>query len=187
MNKVQYITRKGSFDSMHRVMNERMKCYLPHGHTYLYELEFEFSEMEEIGYAIDFKEIKRVGCQWIDDILDHGAILNPHDAIMIKAVKDLEGKLWYMSLNGEKQYCNPSAENIAKEIFLAMEVLFSEYSNLHIHKIILWETPNCCTTCTKESISDLERQHWLATNEDAISLYRDEKGKFEYDDRKNLQ
>ena len=56
--KKQYITRKGTFDSGHRVMNERMKCFNIHGHTYLYELEFEFNEMEEIGYAIDFKEIK---------------------------------------------------------------------------------------------------------------------------------
>jgi len=73
--KKQYITRKGSFDSGHRVMNERMKCFNIHGHTYLYELEFEFNEMEEIGYAIDFKEIKRVGWQWINDIIKNGMIL----------------------------------------------------------------------------------------------------------------
>ena len=76
MSKIQYISRKGNCDSMHRVMNEKMKCFLPHGHTYLYELTFSFENMEEIGYAIDFKEIKRVFCQWIDDLLDHGAILN---------------------------------------------------------------------------------------------------------------
>ena len=43
--KKQYITRKGTFDSGHRVMNERMKCFNMHGHTYLYELEFEFNEI----------------------------------------------------------------------------------------------------------------------------------------------
>ncbi len=58
--KIQYISRKGNFDSGHRVMNEFMKCYNIHGHTYLYELTFSFENMEEIGYAIDFKEIKRV-------------------------------------------------------------------------------------------------------------------------------
>lgn len=182
--KKQYITRKGSFDSGHRVMNERMKCFNMHGHTYLYELEFEFSEMEEIGYAIDFKEIKRVGCQWIDDIIDHGMIVNPHDKIVIDAAKGTGSKIWYMSLNGENQYCNPSAENIAKEIFLAMAVLFEKYDNLRIHKITLWETPNCSTTCTRESISELESSNWFDVNYDAVSLYRDNKGKFEYDDRK---
>jgi 6-pyruvoyltetrahydropterin/6-carboxytetrahydropterin synthase len=182
--KKQYITRKGSFDSGHRVMNEKMKCFNMHGHTYLYELEFEFNEMEAIGYAIDFKEIKRVGCQWIDDLLDHGMIVNPHDKIVIDAAKGTGSKIWYMSLNGENQYCNPSAENIAKEIFLAMDVLFSDYENLHIHKITLWETPNCCTTCIKESISEVEKDNWMMCNKDGVTFYKDQKGIMNYDDRK---
>ena len=182
--KKQYITRKGTFDSGHRVMNERMKCFNMHGHTYLYELEFEFNEMEEIGYAIDFKEIKRVGCQWIDDILDHGFIVNPQDIDVITACKATESKIWYMSLNGENQYCNPSVENLAKEIFLAMEILFAPYSYLRINKITLYETPNCFTTCVKESISKIEEENWCRSNADAVAMYRDDKGVFEYDDRK---
>lgn len=182
--KRQYITRKGNFDSMHRVMNERMKCYLPHGHTYLFELEFEFNEMDEIGYAIDFKEIKRVGCQWIDDLLDHGAILNPKDEILIKAVKDLEGKLWLMSLNGEGEYCNPSVENIAKEVFCAMDVLFKQYKGLAIHAITIYETPNCFTRCVRESLSIAEYNNWTACREKQVAQYRDQAGRVEYDDRK---
>lgn len=183
--KKQYITRKGSFDSGHRVMNEMMKCFNIHGHTYLYELEFEFNEMEEIGYAIDFKEIKRVGCQWIDDNLDHGMILNPKDIQLIKTTQDLGGKLWLMSLNGKDQYCNPSVENIAKELFLSMSLLFKEYDNLRIHKITLWETPNCYTVCTRESISEEEAQNWINQNGDITLQYAQEKGILEYDDRKN--
>lgn len=182
--KKQYISRKGTFDSGHRVMNERMKCFNMHGHTYLYDLEFEFNEMEHIGYAIDFKEIKRVGCQWIDDILDHGFLVNPEDVDVIAACKATRSKIWYMSLNGEYQYCNPSVENIAKEIFLAMEVLFANYEHLKIHKITIYETPNCCTTCISESISDRERDNWMRTNRTHVELYRDEKGYVEYDDRK---
>jgi 6-pyruvoyltetrahydropterin/6-carboxytetrahydropterin synthase len=184
MKKIQYITRKGSFDSGHRVMNERMKCFNLHGHTYLYELTFEFNEMESIGYAIDFKEIKRIGCQWIDDILDHGMLVNPHDTAVIDAAKATGSKIWYMSLNGEGNYCNPSVENIAKEVFLAMEILFSKYENLRIHSITLWETPNSATTCIAESIHPAEKDNWLLANEDAIAFYRDEKGYMEYDDRK---
>jgi hypothetical protein len=43
--------------------------------------------MESIGYAIDFKEIKRVGLQWIDDYMDHCFIANPHDTVIIDAAK----------------------------------------------------------------------------------------------------
>ena len=182
--KKQYITRKGNFDSGHRVMNERMKCFNIHGHTYLYELEFEFNEMEEIGYAIDFKEIKRVGCQWIDDILDHGMILNPQDYRLVKTTIEYDSKYWLMSLNGEGEYCNPSVENIAKEIFLAMDILFIPYQNIRINKVTIYETPNCYTTCVAESISLEEADNWNAYRKDEVLAYGLGKGIFEYDDRK---
>ena len=183
MEKKQYIIRKGSFDSGHRVMNERMKCFNIHGHTYLYELEFEFNEIEKIGYAIDFKEIKRIGCQWIDDYLDHGMILNPEDILLIKTTKEYNSKLWLMGLNG-LNYCNPSVENIAKEIFLAMTLLFKGYNNLKINKVTLWETPNCYTVCLRESISNEEMNNWLLLREEEIMIYSRDKGRIEYDDRK---
>lgn len=189
MKKTQYISRKGNFDSGHRVMNEHRKCYNAHGHTYLYELTFSFENMEEIGYAIDFKEVKRVFCQWIDDVLDHGMILNPHDHILIDATTKLGTKLWLMSLNGEGEYCNPSVENIAKEIFLAMDtltkVLYRESkTKLQIHKVLIYETPNCYTECLQESISDTERLLFSKSRWNELKDYAEAKGIFEYDDRK---
>jgi len=186
---IQYIYRKGSFDSAHRVMNEYMKCYNIHGHTYLYELCFSFENMEEIGYAIDFKEIKRVGAQWIDDILDHGCILNAKDEQLIQTVKDYKTKLWLMSLAGENEYCNPSVENIAREMFLAMEILFDTMykdspTGLKIHKITLYETPNCWTECTADSVTDIERINFQKARFNEIYQYALDKGIMEYDDRK---
>lgn len=181
---MQIITRKGNFDSGHRVMNESMKCFNLHGHSYLYDLSFCFQQSEEIGYALDFKEIKRVYCQWIDDILDHGMILNPKDDITIKCVKDLGSKIWLMSLNGENEYCNPSVENIAKEIFLAMSVLVKNYPLLQIHSVKIFETPNCSTECFYHSLSSMEISNWLAVREKEIKAYADSKGVLEYDDRK---
>ena len=180
---VQHIVRKGTFDSGHRVMNERMKCFNIHGHTYLYDLSFSFNSMQSIGYAIDFKEIKRVACQWIDDILDHGMILNPCDELLLKTTQDLNGKYWLMSLNGEKNYCNPSVENVAKEIFLAMDLLFASYPALTTHKITLYETPNCYTICKNKSISNLERKNFMAAKGSVIAEYAKEKGIIDYDDR----
>lgn len=180
----QTITRKCTFDSGHRVMNERMKCFNIHGHTYLAELTFEFNQLESIGYAIDFKEIKRVGCQWIDDELDHGMILNSHDKDLIDTTIKLNGKKWLMSLNGRGEYCNPSAENIVKEIFLAMEVLFESYPSLRISHIKLAETPNCWTDCYRDSITIEERKNWNDVNYASVKDYANEKGVVEYDDRK---
>ena len=187
--KVQYISRKGNFDSGHRVMNEYMKCFNIHGHTYLYELTFSFENMEEIGYALDFKEIKRVYCQWIDDLLDHGMILNPKDELLIKTTKEYGTKLWEMSLNGKGEYCNPSVENIAKEVFLAMDhlshILYgTSQTGLKIHSVKIYETPNCWTECFRDSITETEQAHFMDANAKAIKEYAQEKGVLEYDDRK---
>jgi 6-pyruvoyltetrahydropterin/6-carboxytetrahydropterin synthase len=186
---MQIITRKGNFDSGHRVMNEFMKCFNIHGHTYLYELSFSFENMEDIGYALDFKEVKRVFCQWIDDILDHGMILNPKDELLIKTTREYGTKLWLMSLNGKGEYCNPSVENIAKEVFLSMEILSETLyaktpTGLKPHSVKIFETPNCSTECFNESISPDERLFFRHTNLCDIEEYAIEKGVLEYDDRK---
>jgi len=181
---MQYITRSGNFDSGHRVMNEAMKCFNIHGHTYLYDLTFSFKTMEDIGYTIDFKEIKRIGCQWIDDVLDHGLIVNPKDTVYIEAAKSINNKIWKMSLNGEGKYCNPTVENVAREVFIAMEILFESYSDLKIHQIKIHETPNCHTVCDYDSIPNVERENFRDTNFVSIKEYADEKGILEYDDRK---
>lgn len=145
--------------------------------------------MEEIGYAIDFKEIKRVGLQWIDDILDHGMIVNPHDTVVIEATEALGTKMWKMSLNGGGNYCNPSVENISKEIFLAMEILFDEIykdgvTGLKIHKVTIYETPNCSTDCLADSIREEERENFRKVRYEEIKGYAQAKGVLEYDDRK---
>lgn len=191
MKTIQTITRKGNFDSGHRVLNEFMKCFNIHGHTYLYELTFSFENMEEIGYAIDFKEIKRVFCQWIDDILDHGMLLNPKDEKLIQTTKDYGSKYWLMSLNGKGEYCNPSVENIAKEVFLSMDILSDTlYQNsptrLKIFSVKIYETPNCYTDCFRKSISINERRNFIKTRYNEISKYALDKGILEYDDRKRV-
>jgi len=180
---MQYITRSGTADIGHRVMNEKMKCYNLHGHTYLFDLTFSFDSMKEIGYAIDFKEIKRVACQWIDDKLDHGFIANPHDVVYIQAALVEGSKIWKMSLEGEDNYCNPSVENVAREIFLAMEILFEEYEDLNIHEIKLNETPKCYTICNYNSIPEQERTNFRNVRYNEIKEYANEKGIVEYDDR----
>jgi 6-pyruvoyltetrahydropterin/6-carboxytetrahydropterin synthase len=182
---IQYITRAGSFDSGHRVMNERMKCFNVHGHTYLYELTFEFDNSKEIGYPVDFKEIKRVACEWIEIYLDHGFIANPKDVEVIDLVKRLDNKLWVMTLNGEGEYCNPTAENIAKELFLAIDAISHNWhKGLRLSLIKLWETPNCHTTCVRESMTKEETTNFYIARGKELEEYVKKMGTVEYDDRK---
>lgn len=180
----QYITRTTAIDTGHRVMSEMYKCFNCHGHRYKIELTYEFEQMEEIGYAVDFKEIKRVHCAYLDDYLDHGFALNPHDTILIEAMQKVGTKLWIMSLNGEN-YCNPSVENLSKEIFLAVNYLTDRsYPLIKLHKVRVYETENCLVDTYSGSISDEEKANFLTKHEQELIQYADSKGVLEYDDRK---
>lgn len=187
---MQLISRKTNLDAGHRVKNQTMACRFLHGHTYLTELTFSFENTEGLGYAVDFKEIKRVFIQFLLDKIDHGMILNPHDVEIIDLIKKEGGKIWLMSLNGEGEYCNPTVENIAKEIFMSMaiisHILYGDSSTgLKIHQVKIYETPNCWTDCYKESISEIEGTNFSKVRFEEIKEYALEKGILEYDDRKN--
>jgi len=180
----QTVTRIFTFDSGHRVMNERFKCHNLHGHTYKIEATWQFNSMDSIGYAIDFKEIKRLFGQFIDDYLDHGFIANPKDKRYVEACLFEGSKYWLMTLNGQG-YCNPTAENIAKEIYLIADYLVHDYKvGLRIKDIKLWETPNCFVNANEESLAINEKANFMRERENLLKDYSNKKGKLEYDDRK---
>ena len=176
------VTRRGRFDAGHRVMHERFKCFNIHGHNYDYELTFSYETPEKLGYAIDFKEIKRVACEWIDERMDHGFFANPVDLVMVEAATQLKSKLYIMHLVDADGFCNPSAENICKELFFAVERLLNR-GDLRLAKVKLWETPNCVVECIGLSSSDRIRLYHSALKRDCDE-YRNSKGVVEYDDRK---
>ena len=184
---VGYITRKHKFDASHRVMHERVKCFNQHGHEFKVELTLSYEEVHSIGYAIDFKEVRRVGMQFIDDHFDHGAIHNAHDVDFIAPCRKHNTKLHLMTLMGDGEFCNPSAENIAKEIFFAFAKLLDAPNNcnLMVHSVKLWETENCHVTCYRSTLS---QQDWsnLEKSEYAriIEKFKAKMGTFEYDVRK---
>lgn len=179
---MQFVTRKIDIDIAHRVMREAIKCYNNHGHRYNIFLTFSFEQSEDIGYAIDFKEIKRVYCQWIDDMFDHGAIYNPHDTDFIAPCVKHGTKLWLMSLNGVGAFCNPSVENVAKEMFIAIDYMAkNKKEHIYLHKIDVWETGNCYTTCKSESITESERANFLNVHREKLDAYIKEVGTVEYD------
>ncbi len=164
-------------------MDERFKCHSLHGHRVDVELTFSFGKQYDIGYCIDFKEIKRIAGQWLDDHLDHGFMANPEDAAVITACEATNTKLYLMSLNGEGNYCNPTAENSAKEIFIAVTLLFENFPELTLECVRYAETPNCWVEAFASSCSDDEIKHFIAFRGNQVLQYAKDKGVVEYDQR----
>lgn len=174
---MQTITRHHEFDTAHRVMYEKVKCFNLHGHRFKVEATFSFDDVKAIGYAIDFKEIKRVGFSFVDEMLDHGVMLNPLDTDLINLTRKNGWKLWLMGLGNVGDY-NPSAENIASELFYVFSHLFSEkVDGIKLVNIRVYETPNAwvdCTSARYEATPNVLHE---------IELWRKYKGDMEYDSR----
>jgi len=149
---MQTITRKGNFDSAHRIVNHGGKCANMHGHTYNYELTISFDSMEafnnkeDIGYPIDFADLKSLAIGYIDAHYDHALIYNPKDPQLIPTIKiNPQWKLVDMWLK-DGEYCNPSVENIALQLFVELNALFiTNKCPFVIHSLRVYETPNSYT------------------------------------------
>jgi len=184
----QLITRKGKFDFGHRVLNHRKdlnKCCNAHGHTALWELTLSFESQElEFGYIVDFGEIKRQFDGFVQEFLDHGWISNPLDSLLTYFQKE-SLKCWVMSLNGGED-CNPSCENICKELIYVSMKLFERYPKLRVYELKLYETASSFVTSDLQSLSAQEIAN-LDSNEIIQGKIREWISKnpvMEYDERK---
>ena len=140
------ITRVFEFDAAHRVMNERFKCYNLHGHRFKVALSFRYRNVPDntLGYALDFKEIKRVCGGYLDEKFDHAVILNPMDKDLLCFVQNQGWRVYVMGLGNGDRDLNPSAENLAVEIFTAVSMMFSlETDDVELAHVRLYETPSC--------------------------------------------
>lgn len=117
----------------HRLLDYDGACAHPHGHNGLVEIELEDAELDHRGMVVDFGDIKRDVKAWIDDRMDHQMILRRDDPLA-----------QWMETEGEPMYLlegNPTAENIAREIYLhAVE------RGYPVSAVRLWETPTSFAT-----------------------------------------
>lgn len=146
------ITRKFAFDSAHRVLGHEGKCRHLHGHRYEAHVGvYSLVPLDRIGRVVDFSEIKtRIG-GWIDQHWDHNFLCHPDDPLYSLFAADINspifgGKAPWVMRNG-----NPTAENIAQELFIIGQGLLS--LPLRIASVTIYETPNCWAAWTPDDVS----------------------------------
>ncbi len=127
-------TRRLEFDAGHRLMKHESKCRNVHGHRYVFELTCAAYALDEVGRVIDFAAIKHIVGKWVDDVLDHGFIVQEGDALLPALVAD-----------GTKHHVvpfSPTAENLVVYITGVASVLL-EQRGIRVTHARLFETPNC--------------------------------------------
>ncbi len=114
------------FASAHTLRDYPGACSRMHGHNWKVEAEVEASQLNSVGMAIDFKEIRQQ-VRELTDLLDHRYLneIEPFDKI------------------------NPTAENIAAFIFNGLsETLNNEH--IRVKALTLWETERACVRFTND-------------------------------------
>jgi 6-pyruvoyltetrahydropterin/6-carboxytetrahydropterin synthase len=114
------------FASAHSLRDYPGACRRLHGHNWKVEVEATADELDSLGMAIDFKELKRI-TRLVTDDLDHYFLndIPPFDSI------------------------NPTAENIAAYLFRRIADLI-EAPRVRLSAVTVWETERACVRYSEE-------------------------------------
>jgi len=121
------------FDAGHRLLDYPGNCGVPHGHTYKAEVMLSSATLDDLGFVLDFTELKAEVGKWVTEHWDHGFLLNDRDQELLTALKSLtRSKIFLFSDE------NPTAEVMAKRLF---GVVSERYGSL-VSKVRIWESPS---------------------------------------------
>ncbi len=116
-----------SFASAHQLRGYKGKCENLHGHNWKVQAYVTAEKLNEIDIAIDFHDLKRITNEIVSQ-LDH-KFLNDVFPFTEK---------------------NPSSENIAKWIFDSLNERLTEYSNIKVSAVTVWESEIASATYYEE-------------------------------------
>jgi 6-pyruvoyltetrahydropterin/6-carboxytetrahydropterin synthase len=138
------ITRKLEFDAGHRIPDHNSQCRNLHGHRYTLEITLtgpvkEHDGQSDNGMILDFSDVKSLAKEQLVDVWDHAFLVYE---------KDLMVKDFLATLPGHKTVVLahvPTVENLARIAFDLLRTAYhARFGNaLTLHKIKLYETPNC--------------------------------------------
>ncbi|MFH1856126.1 MAG: 6-carboxytetrahydropterin synthase QueD [Candidatus Omnitrophota bacterium] len=114
----------GGFAAAHNLRGYKGKCEALHGHNYKVWIKVCIKELDKMGLAVDFTDLKRILNETTAE-LDH-AYLN--------------------DITFFKEY-NPTSELIAKYIFNKIAFSLKEkFTNAALSEVQIWETDKACAT-----------------------------------------
>ncbi|MET0982229.1 MAG: 6-carboxytetrahydropterin synthase QueD [Telluria sp.] len=143
------ITRKLEFDAGHRIPDHKSQCRNLHGHRYTLEITLVGAIIQaegnsDNGMIMDFSDIKALAKEHLVDVWDHAFLVYE---------KDDKVREFLASLPGHKTVVIdriPTVENLAQVAFGILKAAYTDRfgTGLHLHKLVLHETPNCWAEIT---------------------------------------
>lgn len=139
--------RYHDFSTGHRVYNHESKCAHLHGHNYRIHFYCEAPQLDSVGRVIDFSDIKKYLCEWLEDNWDHKFLIWEDDP-WSKVLKetDPEGTVVV--------HFNPTAENMAEYLLDVIGPKQLKESPVTLYKVVIEETRKC--SASAEYTSDFK-------------------------------
>ena len=141
------VTRRLQFCSGHRVFGHESSCANLHGHNYVVYIEATASHLDKIGRIIDFKVLKELFGNWIDENWDHGFLWYKKDPVCRAIFTDTEAA---MSLKNYQCSFNPTAEEMAYFLLTDIGPFLLEGSGVEVVSVTIEETENCKAQAFRE-------------------------------------
>lgn len=76
------VTVRHNFETAHRLPHLPGKCQSLHGHSWWAEVTVTAPELSRGGLVVEFGALKKGFRAWVDEHLDHGAMLGAQDALL---------------------------------------------------------------------------------------------------------
>lgn len=115
------------FAAAHTLRDYPGDCSRMHGHNWKLEAEIRATALNEVGMAVDFKDMKRVA-------------------------REVAGELDHRYLNDLSPFStvNPTAENIAAHIYRELSERLNTDS-ARVSAVTLWETDRACVRYSEDT------------------------------------
>jgi len=145
------ITRKLEFDAGHRIPDHKSQCRNLHGHRYTLEITLVGAVIEEEGSSengmiMDFSDVKALAKQHLVDVWDHAFLVYKKDSAVREFLESIPGHKTVIIDS------IPTVENLARTAFNILKAAYLDRygTGLHLHKLVLHETPNCWAEITAD-------------------------------------
>lgn len=137
----RYVTRRLRFCAAHRVLGHEKGCQSLHGHNFELFVGCSSRDLDSVGRVIDFKALKTLYQEWVDQYLDHASILCTTDPLCCLLDTVPDQKLYRVDFN-------PTVENLITHLYVKFEGMLFHYNkqekcNVVLEYLDLHETENC--------------------------------------------